>query len=306
MADHNIFRGLITALITPFNAAHEVDYDALKRLLHIQITNNVDSIIICSTTGESPTLSKAEKIQIIRFIVSEVNNKMSIIVATGSNNTEESAEFSKEVCALGVDGLILVTPYYNKPTQQGLYTHLKHIANSVHLPIMLYNVPSRTGVMLAASTVVALSQDCDNITAIKESSGNLEYMMRIIQDTRSDFSLLAGDDIVAYPYIALGANGLVSVMSNAFPQAMKLLIDYSNQGDFAQAKQQHYKLLHAMRSISQNGTNPMAIKYILHKMSVISNELRLPMVPLASPLSIDNKDKTDTIASLDNIITALR
>ena len=289
-----MFKGLYTALVTPFTNENTIDYSSLEKLLNQQIAVKVDGLVVLGTTGESPTISDNERTELIKFIVEKVKGKTQIIVGTGTNSTDKTIKLSKEAETLGADGLLVVNPYYNKPTQEGLYQHFKAIAESINLPLMLYNIKGRTAINLETETLVKLSK-IENIVAVKEASGDISQMMEVISQTNNNFTVLSGDDGLTYPLIALGGNGVVSVLSNILPNEMKEFVDAANNGNFIKAKELHYKLLPLMNSMFIE-TNPIPCKTILSIQGLIEENFRLPM----TQMSESNKSCLKEIWTIDD------
>lgn len=275
---NNIFKGLGIALITPFKADMTVDYDALKRLLSYQIDNGADFLCILATTGETPCLTKDEKSKIKDFIVDNVRGRIPILMGCGGNNTAVVIDELKNGNFKGVDGVLSVCPYYNKPSQEGLYQHFKAIAAATELPVVLYNVPGRTGVNLAAATTVRLANDCKNIVAIKEASGNLEQVDEIIKNKPSRFDVISGDDSLTFPMIACGAVGVISVIGNALPKEFSKMVRLALHGEYDVARKIHHKFTDLFNLLFVDG-NPAGVKAMLHQMGMLENVLRLPLVP---------------------------
>ncbi|WP_036877081.1 4-hydroxy-tetrahydrodipicolinate synthase [Xylanibacter oryzae] len=275
---NNIFKGLGIALITPFKADMTVDYDALKRLLSYQIDNGADFLCILATTGETPCLTKDEKSKIKDFIVDNVCGRIPILMGCGGNNTAVVIDELKNGNFKGVDGVLSVCPYYNKPSQEGLYQHFKAIAAATELPVVLYNVPGRTGVNLAAATTVRLANDCKNIVAIKEASGNLEQVDEIIKNKPSRFDVISGDDSLTFPMIACGAVGVISVIGNALPKEFSKMVRLALHGEYDVARKIHHKFTDLFNLLFVDG-NPAGVKAMLHQMGMLENVLRLPLVP---------------------------
>ena len=275
---NNIFKGLGIALITPFKADMTVDYDALKRLLSYQIDNGADFLCILATTGETPCLTKDEKSKIKDFIVDNVRGRIPILMGCGGNNTAVVIDELKNGNFKGVDGVLSVCPYYNKPSQEGLYQHFKAIAAATELPVVLYNVPGRTGVNLAAATTVRLANDCKNIVAIKEASGNLEQVDEIIKNKPSRFDVISGDDSLTFPMIACGAVGVISVIGNALPKEFSKMVRLALHGEYDVARKIHHKFTDLFNLLFVDG-NPAGVKAMLHQMGMLENILRLPLVP---------------------------
>ena len=271
------FTGVGTALITPFKRDGSVDEAAVRRLVKRQIEAAVHFVSPCGTTGEAPTLSQKEKIRIIELVVNEVAGRVPVLAGAGGYDTREVIELARELERVGVDGLLSVTPYYNKPTQEGLFQHYKAIAESTPLPIMLYNVPGRTGVNIDVKTVARLSE-LRNIVAVKEASGNVVQMSEIIAAVREDFMLLGGDDPLTVAVMAVGGRGIVSVASNAAPAEMVQIVELAEKGDFAGARRLHMWLLPFIQ-VNFIEANPTPIKAAMAAMGLIEETYRLPLVP---------------------------
>ncbi|MBP7985245.1 MAG: 4-hydroxy-tetrahydrodipicolinate synthase [Bacteroidaceae bacterium] len=275
---HNMFKGLGIALITPFKEDGSVDYDSLKRLIEYQIKNGADFLCVLATTAETPTLNSDEKHLIKDLIVETVKGRIPILMGCGGNNTAAVVEELKTGDFKGIDGVLSVCPYYNKPSQEGLYQHFKAIANATNLPVVLYNVPGRTGINLKAETTVRLARECDNIIAIKEASGNLEQVDEIIKNKPLDFDVLSGDDGLTFPMIAVGAVGVISVIGNALPKEFSKMVRLSLKGEYDGARRIHHKFIELFSLLFVDG-NPAGVKAMLHQMGMIKNVLRLPLVP---------------------------
>ncbi len=275
---HNIFKGLGVALVTPFTAEGAVDYMSLKRLVTYQLDNGADFLCILATTGETPTLSAEERRDIRTMVVDLAGGRVPILMGCGGNNTSAVVEELKTGDFHGIDGILSVCPYYNKPSQEGLYQHFKAIAQATRLPVVLYNVPGRTGVNLKAETTVRLARDCENIVAIKEASGNLEQVDEIIKNKPADFDVLSGDDALTYPMVACGAVGAISVIGNALPREFSKMIRLEKRGEFEGALKIHHRFTDLFSLLFVDG-NPAGVKAVLHEMGFIDNVLRLPLVP---------------------------
>ncbi len=275
---HNIFRGLGIALITPFLEDGSVDYKSLIRLVEYQLDNGADFFCILATTGETPTLTVEEKQKIKDLVVSLVAGKVPILVGCGGYNTAEIVQELKTRDFKGVDGILSVCPYYNKPSQEGLYQHFKTIAAATTLPVVLYNVPGRTGVNMKAETTVRLARDCQNIVAIKEASGNLEQVDEIIKNKPKDFDVISGDDALTFPMISCGAVGVISVIGNALPREFSKMIRLQMKGEYDGARKIHHRFIDLFSLLFVDG-NPAGVKAMLHEMGYIQNVLRLPLVP---------------------------
>ncbi len=275
---NNIFRGLGIALITPFTEDGAVDYESLSRLIDYQLDNGADFFCILATTGETPCLTLAEKAQIKSAIVRQVAGRVPILMGCGGNNTAAVVEELKNGDFSGIDGILSVCPYYNKPSQEGLYQHFKAIAAATELPVVLYNVPGRTGINLKPETTCRLAKDCKNIVAIKEASGSLEQVDEIIKYKPNDFEVISGDDALTFPMIACGAVGVISVIGNALPKEFSRMIRLEFNGEFEAAQKIHHKFTDLYSLLFVDG-NPAGVKALLTEMGFIKNQLRLPLVP---------------------------
>ncbi len=274
----NIFRGLGIALITPFKPDFSVDYEALEKLVDYQINNGADFLCILATTGETPCLTADEKQKIKNLVVEHVNGRIPIVVGCGGNNTAAIVNELKTADFSGIDGVLSVCPYYNKPSQEGLYQHFKAIAEASPLPVILYNVPGRTGINLQAQTTVRIARDCKNVVAIKEASGNLEQIDEILKHKPEGFDVISGDDGLTYQMIACGAVGVISVIGNALPKEFSKMLRYEMNGEMAPALRIHHQFTELFKLLFVDG-NPAGVKCILHEMGMIDNVLRLPLVP---------------------------
>ena len=275
---HNIFRGLGIALITPFTENGAVDYDAMKRIVEYQLSNGADFLCILATTGETPCLTKQEKEDIKKYIIDLVAGRIPILMGCGGNNTSAVVDELQNGDFKGIDGILSVCPYYNKPSQEGLYQHFKAISSATSLPIVLYNVPGRTGINLKAETTVRLARECENIVAIKEASGSFEQVDEILKNKPEGFAVLSGDDSLTYPMIACGADGVISVIGNALPKEFSRMIRLEKNGEFEAAVKIHHKFTDLYSLLFVDG-NPAGVKALLHEMGYIKNVLRLPLVP---------------------------
>lgn len=273
-----MFNGVFTAIVTPFKN-DKIDYDSYHKLLEIQIQKGVDGIVPCGTTGESPTLSYEEHEELIRKTVEIVNKRVLVIAGTGSNSTREALELTEAACKDGVDAILSVNPYYNRPTQEGLYQHFWTIAENSHVPVMLYNIPSRTGGNVLPETVQRLSKH-PKISAIKEASGDLTQMTKVLTLCDKDFQLLSGDDSILLPVLSIGGSGIVSVVSNLFPKTIKQIINYFQQGNIKESQKLFYKFF-PLFQLSFQETNPIPIKMALEWMGLCSSEVRLPLTRLS-------------------------
>ena len=275
---HNIFKGLGIALITPFLEDGSVDYKSLIRLVEYQLNSGADFFCILATTGETPTLTADEKQKIKDLIVDLVGGRVPILMGCGGNNTAAIVYELQTGDFRGVDGILSVCPYYNKPSQEGLYQHFKTIAAATQLPVVLYNVPGRTGVNMTAATSVRLARDCSNIVAIKEASGNLEQVDEIIKNGPRGFEVLSGDDALTFPMVSCGAVGAISVIGNALPREFSKMIRLQMRGEYDGARKIHHRFQDLFSLLFVDG-NPAGVKAMLHEMGYIENILRLPLVP---------------------------
>jgi 4-hydroxy-tetrahydrodipicolinate synthase len=280
MTQKKPFQGTGTALITPFKSDGSVDEKALRRLVDFQIDGGVDMLLPCGTTGEGATLDDDETDRVLQIVIEQSRRRVPVILGAGSNSTAKAVQTTKRAKRLGADGVLSVGPYYNKPTQQGYYEHFKAIAQADDIPIVVYNVPGRTAGNIEAKTMLRLAE-IPNIVAVKEASGNLGQIMDIIRDAPKDFRVLSGDDALTLAVIALGGDGVVSVVSNETPGMMSDIVDSALEGNLAKAKELHYKLLPLMNANFVE-TNPGPVKAVLVMMGLIEENYRLPMVPVAS------------------------
>lgn len=283
-------RGLGIALITPFDNDKNIDYDALGRVLNHVIDNGADYLVVLGTTGETATLTSGERNAVRKFCVRENHGRVPLIAGMGGNDTRALVEDIRGADLNGYSAILSVTPYYNKPSQEGLYCHFAEVAAASLLPVILYNVPGRTGVNLSAATTLRLAHEFPNIVAIKEASGNMKQIEEIINNRPSGFEVISGDDSLTYPLISLGAEGVISVVGNAFPREFGDMVRMCLDGDFQKALPVHYKFQKLYDELFVDG-NPAGIKYLLHEMGFIQNELRLPLVPTRR----ETRDKIDAI-----------
>ena len=274
---NNMFKGLGIALVTPFKQDGTIDYDALKRLVEYQTDNGADFLCILGTTSEAPCLDREEKEEIKRFVVDLNRGRLPILMGCGGNNTRAVIQELKSIDLQGIDGILSVCPYYNKPSQEGLYQHFRQIAENSALPLVLYNVPGRTGINMQAETTVRLANDCSNIIAIKEAAGSLEQVDEIIKNKPEHFEVLSGDAL-AFPMIASGASGVISVIGNALPKEFSRMIRLEFNGEYEPARKIHHRFTELYSLLFVDG-NPAGVKALLHEMGFIENELRLPLVP---------------------------
>ena len=274
----NRFKGLGIALVTPFQADGAIDYKALGRLVEYQTENGADFLCILATTGETPCLSREEREDIKRFVVDVNQGRLPILMGCGGNDTRAVVDELQRLDLQGIDGILSVCPYYNKPSQEGLFQHFKHIAQNSVLPVVLYNVPGRTGVNLKAETTVRLANECSNIVAIKEAGGSLEQVDEIIKNKPKGFDVLSGDDALTFSMIASGAAGVISVIGNALPKEFSRMIRFEFNGEYEPARRIHHRFTELYSLLFVDG-NPAGVKALLHEMGFIENELRLPLVP---------------------------
>lgn len=270
-----LFQGTYTAIITPFTESNQVDWESFERLIEKQIEAGIEGIVFVGTTGESPTLSYKEHQEILRWSVKAVNGRCQVIHGTGSNNTRESIELAEVAAEAGADGHLVINPYYNKPTQEGLYRHFKAIADAIELPIIIYNIKARTAVNLETDTLLRLAEHT-HIAGVKEASGDMAQMIDVIRRTPDDFSVLIGDDGLTLPFMACGGDGLISVVSNCVPRATSNFVRLCLHKQWEEAKEAYFTLLDLM-NITMVETNPIPMKYIMHQLGYCSSHIRLPL-----------------------------
>src|SRR6478672_4111346 len=277
-------RGCATALVTPFRKDGSLDEDCFRRLVERQIKGGVKILVPCGTTGESVTMNEAERLTVIRATVEVAKRlKARVIAGTGSNNTAATIDFTRKAREAGADAALIVAPYYNKPTQEGMFAHFSEIAKSVKgFPIMMYNVPGRTSSNISAATTLRLAEKFENIVATKEASGNLSQIMEIISKRPRNFRVLSGDDAVTLPLISLGADGLVSVVSNELPKETSRMVESALKGAFTAARKIHYKILPLMEA-NFIESSPSPCKFVMKEMGLLEENLRLPLVPVTKP-----------------------
>jgi len=278
------FIGTGVAMVTPFTEDKQIDFPAFAKLINDLIANGVDYLLVMGTTAESATISEEEKQEILEFAKKEINSRVPIMYGIGGNNTMDVINRIKSTNLNGVDGILCVAPYYNKPNQEGLYQHFATIASVCPTQLILYNVPGRTGVNILPDKVVRLANDFENITAIKEACGSIDQMMQVIKNKPRSFTVISGDDGLTLPLIAVGGEGVISVAGNAFPKEMSQLVRLALNKDFENAKTIHYKLLDSISNMFAEG-NPCGVKEYLSQQGKMKNEFRLPMVPASQKLS---------------------
>lgn len=281
-----MFKGAITAIVTPFKENGDLDLEALRDLVKFQIKNNIDGIVPCGTTGESPTLNYEEHQEVIEVVIDAAKGKFPVIAGTGSNSLHEALEMTKKAAEAGANATLQVCPYYNKPTQEGLYRHFSAIAKAVDIPIIIYNIQGRTAVNMETSTLARLAKEYSNIVGVKEASGNVAQMMDVLNELPKNFTVLSGDDNLTLPLMALGGKGVISVASNIIPKEMHDLCKNALNGDFEEAKKIHYELLQLFKGIFIE-TNPIPIKAALAMKGMIKEAYRLPMCEMKA----ENKEK---------------
>ena len=277
MADINL-RGMGVALITPFKEDGSVDYEALDRLVDYQLQNGTDYFVVLGTTAETPTLTEEEKKKIIELVVTKVRGRIPIVLGVGGNCTRAVVDNLKNGIFEGIDSILSVVPYYNKPSQEGIYQHYKAIAEATELPVILYNVPGRTGVNMTAETTLRIAREFKNVIAVKEASGNITQMDDIIKNKPENFSVISGDDGITFPLITLGAVGVISVIGNAFPREFSRMVRLALAGDYDSARTIHHRFTELFSLLFVDG-NPAGVKSMLNMMGFIENRLRLPLVP---------------------------
>jgi 4-hydroxy-tetrahydrodipicolinate synthase len=274
-------RGCATALVTPFTRDGAIDEVALRRLVEYQIAGGVKLLVPCGTTGESATMTEAEDQQVIKLVIETARGRARVIAGTGSNATAAAIEYSQTARALGTDAVLVVAPFYNKPTQDGLYAHFRAVAESVgDLPVVIYNVPGRTSSNITAQTTLRLARDVPNIVAVKEASGNLSQIMEILRERPAGFRVLSGDDSFTFALMALGAEGLISVAANEAPALMSQMINLALEGNWQDARELHYRLLQLME-VNFIESSPGPVKAALAMMGLIEETYRLPLVPIS-------------------------
>jgi 4-hydroxy-tetrahydrodipicolinate synthase len=291
-----IFGQVLTAMVTPFDQHGEIDYHAARTLINYLIDNGTDGLVVAGTTGESPTLTTEEKISLFKFVVEVAASRVPVIAGTGSNNTRASISLTKQAEEAGVDGIMLVAPYYNKPSQEGLFQHFKAIAEATSLPVMLYNIPGRCAVNISVETIVRLSE-ITNIVAVKEASGNLDAMAEIINRTPDTFTLYSGDDGLTLPVLAIGGAGVVSVASHVIGNQMQEMVTLFKNGRVQEAAVLHRSLLPIMKALFM-APNPTPVKAALNMQGVQVGDVRLPMIPLND----DEKSALQKVLPINSLV----
>ena len=292
------FNGTGVALVTPFRKEGEVDYSALEKLVEFQIQNGVNYLVVQGTTGESVTLTDQEKISVLEFVIEINKERLPIVLGIGGNNTNSVIEQIHQFSNYKIDGILSVSPYYNKPSQEGIYAHYKALSKASSLPIILYNVPGRTSSNISPDTTLKLANECENIVAIKEASGDLEQIMQIILQKPDGFLVISGDDALTLPHLAIGGDGVISVVANAFPKRFSTMVSSILKGDLDLAKQKHYELFEIIKYLFADG-NPGGIKYVLKLINICEDNLRLPLVNINEKTA--NK-LYELVASIDDTL----
>ena len=277
--NNNKFTGTGVAMVTPFNLDGSLDLDGLTRLINSCIDGGVEYLVSLGTTGESATLNKEEKDRVVEHTIETINGRVPLVVGLGSNNTADLISSLKSQSFDKIDAILSVSPYYNKPTQEGIYQHYKAVAEACPVDIILYNVPGRTSSNISADTTLRLANDFDNIVAIKEASGDMEQCMDIIRKKPNGFQVISGDDLLALPYLACGMNGVISVIANAYPRHFSDMVRHGLEHNFKSGTDLHYRLMDLMQLLFADG-NPGGVKVVLEKNGICKNTLRLPLVPV--------------------------
>jgi 4-hydroxy-tetrahydrodipicolinate synthase len=280
MKEMKKFKGTGVAIVTPFKNDTSIDFAALGRVIDHILKGGVNYIVVMGTTGESVTLTKDEKKALISYVVEKVDNRVPLVTGIGGNNTQEVINCIRHANLTGVDGILSVTPYYNKPTQKGIFQHFKAIATCSPLPVILYNVPGRTCSNISADTCLELAHECENIVAVKEASGDMNQIMKIIKGKPENFNVISGDDLLTIPIIAAGGSGVISVLGNAFPEQTSELVNHALKNNFKSAREIQFRFLEMIELLFIEG-NPSGVKAMLNIMNICPNNLRLPLVPVS-------------------------
>jgi 4-hydroxy-tetrahydrodipicolinate synthase len=290
---NNPFKGSGVALVTPFNDDLSIDFDALRKLVNYQIDNGTDFLVVQGTTGESPTLSKEEKLEVLKCVQDENKGRLKIVFGIGGNNTVEVGAFLKSISNEGLDGILSVSPYYSKPTQKGIVEHYKYLASCTPLPIILYNVPGRTASNVSVATTLELAK-IDNIVAMKEASGDFSQIMEIVQNKPEGFDVLSGDDAITMPMMAVGVAGVISVVANAYPKRFAEMVHAAAIDDMDIARAAHYDLLPVTHMLFEEG-NPGGVKVALEKQGIMKPLMRMPLYPISQDLRTRIENETERI-----------
>src|SRR5674476_511708 len=291
------FRGTGVAIITPFKNDSSIDFSALGRIVNHVINGGVNYIVVMGTTGESATLTKDEKKAIISYVVEVTVNRVPLVTGIVGNSTQDVINCIRHANLTGVDGILSVAPYYNKPNQRGLFQHFKAIATCSPVPVIMYNVPGRTCSNISSETCIELANECENIVGIKEASGDIAQIMRIIKGKPDNFSVISGDDMLTIPVIASGGSGVISVLANAFPAATSDLVTNSLKSNFKSAREIHLRYLE-MIELLFSGANPAGVKAMLHIMNLCQNNLRLPLVPVTKAIYTRIQKAIDEVSKI--------
>jgi 4-hydroxy-tetrahydrodipicolinate synthase len=292
--DINKFKGLGVAMVTPFKTDGSIDFEALKKFTQYLIDNNVDYLVVQGTTGESPVLSAEEKKQVLDTVIEVNQGKIPIVYGIGGNNTQAVAEQLKNFVRKDVDAILSVSPYYNKPTQDGIFQHYKIISETANHPIIIYNVPGRTSSNILAETTLKIANNCQNIIAVKEASGNFEQIMELIQNKPDDFLVISGDDAITMPFVAAGGDGVISVVGNAFPKQFAHLVHAGLKQNVEKSREIHYQILPIIKHLFSEG-NPAGVKEALKELGLMENYVRLPLVNVSEKTKNIIKDITKSI-----------
>tara|TARA_Y100000310_G_scaffold128407_1_gene127601 strand:+ start:13914 stop:14810 length:897 start_codon:yes stop_codon:yes gene_type:complete len=296
-----MFKGAITAIVTPFTEDGALDQQALKGLVDFQVSNKIDGIVPCGTTGESPTLEDDEHKKVVETVISAVNGKAKVIAGAGSNSTKHAVELTKLAADLGADGTLHVCPYYNKPTQEGLFRHFSAIAKASDLPIVVYNIKGRTAINIETATLARLAKEHSNIVAVKEASGDINQMQDVLNTLPKEFDVLSGDDKMTLPLMKIGGRGVISVASNIIPAEVKQLTEYALSGDMQKAEELHNKLLPLFEGIFIE-TNPIPVKAALAMKGLIKESYRLPMCEMQT----ENREKLRKLLEDSKVLEVLK
>jgi len=288
------FKGTGVAIITPFKSDSSIDFAAFGRVINFVINGGVNYIVAMGTTGESVTLSRDEKKALISFVVESVDNRIPLVVGIGGNNTQDVIAFIRQTDLSGVDAILSVTPYYNKPSQKGIYQHFKEIARHSPIPVIIYNVPGRTGCNITSETCLELAHAFENIIAVKEASGDISQIMRIIKGKPENFSVLSGDDMLTIPIIAAGGSGVISVLANAFPAQCTEIVSQALKNNFKSAREIQFQFLEMIELLFIEG-NPSGVKAMLNAMNLCQNHVRLPLVPVSKAINARIQKAIDEI-----------
>ena len=291
------FRGTGVAIVTPFKNDSSIDFKSLGQLVDHLINNNIDYLVVLGTTGESVTQSEDEKRAVIDHVLEINNGKVPVVIGMGGNCTMEIVDKITKNQFDGIDGILSVAPFYNKPSQRGLYYHFKTIAGASPVPVIMYNIPGRTGINIEADTTISLANDVRNIVAVKEASGNIDQIMQIIKNTPPDFQIISGDDAITLPVISIGGSGVISVLANAYPGEWSDMVNYALKNNFQAAREIHYKFVDLINLLFADG-NPAGIKATLNHLGLVQNQLRLPLTPVSRQVYNQIKQAVEIIRSL--------